>query len=78
VLRQQILQLGDALVDPVAPFLFDQPVGQLVSLLERKEEEEGGYEDIYMNVCVSPGDSVETDGWRGIFFAFFRLFKYIF
>lgn len=31
---QQILQLGDALVDSVTSLLFDQPVGQLGGLLE--------------------------------------------
>lgn len=31
---QQIFQLGDAFVDSVAPFLFDQPVWQLVCLLK--------------------------------------------
>lgn len=34
---QQILQLGDAFVDSVASFLFDQSVWQLVRLLERIE-----------------------------------------
>lgn len=34
MLRQQIFQLGDALVDPVAPFFLNQPVGQLVGLLQ--------------------------------------------
>lgn len=34
---QQILQLGNAFVDSVASFLFDQSVWQLVCLLERVE-----------------------------------------
>lgn len=33
VLGQQVLELGDALVDAVAPLLLDEPVGQLVGLL---------------------------------------------
>lgn len=33
VLGQQVLELRDALVDPVAPLLLDQPVRQLVGLL---------------------------------------------
>lgn len=33
VFREQVLQLSYALVDPVTPFLLDQPVRQLVGLL---------------------------------------------
>lgn len=35
---QQILQLGNAFVDSVTSFLFDQSVRQLVCLLERVEK----------------------------------------
>lgn len=36
VLGQQVLQLRDALVDPVPPLLLDQPVRQFVRLLARR------------------------------------------
>lgn len=38
---QQILQLGDAFIDPVTSLLFDQAMWQLVGLLKREMNRAG-------------------------------------